>query len=243
MKTLIPLLFTIMVLVGCNNDSPTLTPPPASSTDTSEQVGWAWLDGRSTDAPLFTNDDDVVRKNYYIVFDGSGSMAGNRYRVAAAATVEFVKMLDDNVAIGMNAFDRNGTSERVSISTNNKSQVINAVNDLNINGGTPLNRAVVMAYNQLRYQALRQRGYGEYHIIIVTDGEANHGEDPRNSVATIVGTSPVQVHTIGFKLDHRHSLNQPGITNYYPADDYDGIMRGFSSILAESETFDDTTFN
>lgn len=241
MKTLL-ISFMVLLLVGCNNESTTITPaqPVAGST---EAVGWTWLNGRSTDLPLFTADDDIIRKNYYIVFDGSGSMSGDRIKVASAATIEFIKMLDPNVAIGMNAFDARGTSERLALAPNNNIKAIQAVKDVDVSGGTPLNRAVVMAYNKLRDQALRQRGYGEYHIIIVTDGEANSGEDPRDSVMTIVRTSPVQVHTIGFKLDHRHSLNQPGLTNYYPANDYAGIMKGFGSILAESETFDDSTFN
>jgi hypothetical protein len=91
-------------------------------------------------------------------------------------------------------------------------------------------------------RAAAQLGYGEYHLVVVTDGEANQGEDPRAIVDVITRKSPIVVHTIGFCIGQNHSLNQPGKTVYRAADNPEDLERGLAEVLAEAPSFDAQSF-
>jgi hypothetical protein len=94
-----------------------------------------------------------------------------------------------------------------------------------------------MARSKIEYQARRQLGYGEYHMVVVTDGEASRYEDPRSIVDSIIATTPIVLHTIGFCIDARHSLNQPGRILYRQANDLEGLRKGLQDVLAEAPRF------
>ena len=110
-------------------------------------------------------------------------------------------------------------------------------------GGTPLSSAIEIAYKSLTAQAKKQLGYGDYHLVVVTDGVANTGYEPDNVLAKILTESPVVVHTIGFCISTRHSLNQPGRTIYNTAQDYESLRKGLQSVLAEAPEFSVSEFN
>ena len=80
-------------------------------------------------------------------------------------------------------------------------------------------------------------GYGEYHLVIVTDGEANDGEDPREAVDALLAKSPVVLHTIGFCIGETHSLNQKGRVFYQSADNPEELRKGLTDVLAEATSF------
>jgi len=73
--------------------------------------------------------------------------------------------------------------------------------------------------------------------VVVTDGEASQGEDPRAEVNSIIATTPIVLHTIGFCIDSRHSLNQPGRILYRQANDLEELRRGLQNVLAEAPSF------
>lgn len=247
-------MFVVVALTGCN-DSSNQTIKPVTQTQQStttqqpaqqpapqaEKKKWSWLN--DAQAAPYTSTDNLLRKNYLVVFDGSGSMSGERIRIAKKAAKAFTQKVTNDDLLGLVAFDNTGTSVRVPLKANNKANFSAQIDQIVDGGGTPLNSAIFEAYKIVREQGARQRGYGEYHIIVITDGEANSGEDPRNLVQEIVKFSPVNIHTIGFQFSGSHSLNQAGITSYYQADNYDELMKSFSSILAESTSFDDVNFN
>lgn len=182
-----------------------------------------------------------MTKNYYLIFDGSGSMEGEKLRTAKKALLEFIKIIPVEANIGLLAFDDNGISERVKLGRN-RQELENQINSVTANRGTPLRSAIGMAYQSLELQGHKQQGYGEYHMVIVTDGEASSGEDPRNSVDSIIGYSPIVIHTLGFQIGQNHSLNQPGKTLYKSATNLEELSRGLENVLAESESFSVTNF-
>lgn len=193
---------------------------------------------------------DVFEHNIYLVLDGSGSMAdkkcsGNatKMELAKKAVSEFVQSLPESVSLGLTVFDDRGISERMALSTGDRGQFLNTVRTVSPGGGTPLKSAVDMAYEQLLAQATAQLGYGEYHILVVTDGVADSSEDPRRVVNRINQVSPVVIHTIGFCIGTNHALNQPGRTLYTAADDYSSLRQGLDSVLAESPDFKVLSFN
>lgn len=186
-------------------------------------------------------EQNPLKKNYYLIFDGSGSMQGEKLRTAKKALLEFIKIIPDEANIGLLVFDDNGISERVNLGRD-RTKLEEEINSVVADRGTPLKSAISMAYQSLEMQGHRQQGYGEYHMVIVTDGEASTGEDPRGSVDAIIGYSPIVIHTLGFQIGQNHSLNQPGKTLYKSATNLDELSRGLENVLAESESFSVTNF-
>ncbi len=227
----------------------TAQPPaskPANRQTTSKISNWPMLDEDAGEKALAEN---LLAKNYYFVIDGSGSMhnidcSGHYTKMEAAkiALIEFARNIPTDANIGVVAFDRNGTSERMPLQLNNAAAFSDAVRMVSYGGGTPLNSSINIALDKITEQGRKQLGYGEYNIIIVTDGAASEGEDPTSLVNEIINDSPILVHTIGFCLDENHSLNQPGRTYYKAANNIESLQQGLGEILAESEQFTVTDF-
>jgi hypothetical protein len=192
---------------------------------------------------------DLFAKNYYIVLDGSGSMAEracsgeqSKMQAAKAALVAFAQSLPADANLGLQIFDDRGVKERLPLGTDNREQFVSLVNQARANGGTPLRDSVRQAYSKLLDQGAKQLGYGEYHLVIVTDGEANSGQEPTQVVDMLLKESPVVLHTIGFCIGTDHSLNQPGRTIYKAADNPQQLRQGLSDVLGEAPQFSVTTF-
>ena len=82
----------------------------------------------------------------------------------------------------------------------------------------------------------------QYHLIVVTDGEAD-ADDPTDPVVTQVSDeSPVVMHVVGFCIGGNHALNKEGVTLYTAADNSSALSAGLESVLAESENFDSSYF-
>lgn len=197
--------------------------------------------------------ENPLAKNYLVVLDGSGSMdwkscfnkTETRMDIAKRALKGWGESVPSDANLGLVIFDNKGTTERVAIGKGetNRREFTRQIEDAYANGGTPLHDAVLLGYQVLGKQARRQRGYGEYHLVVVTDGEANAGQDPSQVVSEILATSPITVTTIGFCIGNNHSLNQPGRTVYKEANNPDALKQGLAEVLAESPTFDVKDFN
>jgi Mg-chelatase subunit ChlD len=187
----------------------------------------------------------LARRNFLIVLDGSGSMrdtqcSGNLSKIVAAkqAIAAFATKLRPEDNLGLCAFDSRGVTERAALSLN-RAAFQQALQDVRSDSNTPLGTAVGLGYSLLQAQARRQLGYGEYYLVVVTDGEADKGNDPGPIVNKIVSQSPVVISTIGFCIGQGHSLNRPGLTLYHDATNLEELNQGLESVLAESE-FSDT---
>lgn len=209
--------------------------PPRSS------IPWPFLGDEQKQVAL---SDDLLRKNYYIVFDGSGSMSetacsGNMNKISAAkkALIAFSGNVPQDANLGMLAFDNNGISERTPLGIQNRAQFIEQVNHVYANRSTPLLTSITMAFDSITRQARAQLGYGEYHLVIVTDGFADPDEKPRTIVEKMLAETPIIIHTIGFCISDKHSLNQPGKILYQSATDVQSLQQGLDDVLAESPDF------
>lgn len=192
---------------------------------------------------------DLFAKNYYVVLDGSGSMkdsacSGNQSKMEAAksAVAAFAASVPVDANLGLQVFDNRGVREWLPLGTGNRERFTQLVNQVGPTGNTPLRDSIDQAYAKLLIQGRKQLGYGEYHLVIVTDGEANAGQDPTVSVNAMLKESPVVLHTIGFCIGGNHSLNQAGRTIYKAADNPDALRQGLADVLAESPTFSVSKF-
>ena len=188
--------------------------------------------------------ENLTQKNYYIILDGSGSMrerrcSGNQTKeeVAKEAVADFTTKIEASANIGLLIFDRYGTSERVPLGVDNREQIMQALGKSSALEGTPLHSAIRLGIGKLGSQARKQLGYGEYHLVIVTDGEASNQEDPSAVVNFAYTKTPVNIHTVGFCIELDHSLNQEGKTFYKSAKDRSSLNKGLEDVLAEAEEF------
>lgn len=230
-------------------DKKSPTPVPVNETSTPLEVRPNWPFVEDSKSPVVA--DDLTRTNVYIVFDGSGSMnesgcSGGMTKLEAGkqALRKFAESLPPEINIGLLAFDVKGVSQRVSLSDirGSNMRLEAAISGLRGGGGTPLMTAISQAYDKLTEQAKKQLGYGEYHMVVVTDGQASTAEDPSAIVNRMIAESPVILHTIGFCIDENHSLNQKGRTFYRTAKDRKSLEEGLESVLAEAPAFSISEF-
>ncbi len=271
-KFLIPIVLVIIWLVSyCGEETPPPTQQPAQKPaqatggtqggqSTAVQTGHqAPADQTLTKQPStpwpFIQDEAVelaenlTAKNYLLIFDGSGSMndvecSGNRPKIEVArdAVTEWSTAVDADANLGLVAFNWKGWYTEP-LAPGQRQRFIDKVRGVEAGGKTPLSKAVSIAYDRLTEQGRRQLGYGEYTIIIVTDGIANNEALLASRVRTILSASPINIHTIGFCIGEDHSLNQPGLTIYKSADNPAELRKRLQEVLAESQAFDDTAFN
>jgi len=188
--------------------------------------------------------------NYYLVLDGSGSMLDRRcsgglrkIEAAVVALQRFIDSVPADANVGLAVFDGTGLSPRVSLGADNRDQLREALAEVRASGGTPLRSAIDLGYAQLLAQGRRQFGYGEYHLVVVTDGQPDpRSENPEAVVERILAETPVVLHTVGFCIGTDHVLNQPGRSYYVAADTPDELTRGLDSVLAEAPQFDVARF-
>ncbi len=191
--------------------------------------------------------DKMITRNFVVIFDDSGSMDykdadGNRkIDTAKNAVVEWSNSVPSGANVGLVSF-HNGSWSLQPLTLASKKQLISAVRNIKHGGRTPLSAAFQASFNMLTKQGLHQLGYGEYTMVVITDGEANESSKLNRWVHFVLNNSPIQIYTIGFGIGTDHTLNQPGLTQYKPAENLAELQKGLKEVLAESETFDETEF-
>jgi Ca-activated chloride channel homolog len=265
MKTCIALIAGILFLLPWSQAQGQAFAPLTSQKNQRQMLAWlGWGESarketpytlRSNWPPTKNHDprqpvaENLLARNYVLIFDGSGSMmerkcSGNRRKIEVAkdAVSAWARSIPEDANVGLVAFYEN-TFSRLPLAAKNRGQFLKVVNDITAGGGTPLGQAVNFAHQMLTGQAQSQLGYGEYHIVVVTDGEANNPSALTDAVKAVLDRSPIIIHTIGFCIDEKHSLNQPGRTVYKTADNPESLRKGLQDVLAEAESFDLKTFD
>lgn len=250
-KTLVTLTVVAAALLSACGPTPTAPAPStaagAPAATPLSEGGWPFLNGEPAPAGVAFAPATLMAANYYVVFDASGSMkdsqcSGNEAKIAVAkrAFAEFVDRLpaDSNVGLSIFAGD---IREFVPLGPIKRDMLKASVARIEAGGRTPLVESMSRAYQALTAQGMRQLGYGEYNLIVVTDGESTDG-NPIDVVNRMFGQSPVVLHTIGFCIGNTHSLNQPGRVLYRNADSPAALADSFAAVLAEAPSFDVTAF-
>ncbi|MEJ2156050.1 MAG: VWA domain-containing protein [Desulfobacteraceae bacterium] len=252
------LILFLTLVTGCGEDPPTAqkqgTQPAAAPPD-AESVQNQAADP-STVWPFVADDtsspslaDSLTARNFLLIFDGSGSMqkndcAGNssKINIAKEAVVAWSKSVPADANLGLYAFHSNEVTA-LPLSSGNRVAFMDNVMHIAAGGRTPLSQAMLQSYKALTAQGRRQLGYGEYTIVVVTDGIADSPDQLRKVVSMILEQSPINIYSIGFCIGSQHSLNQPGRTLYKSANNPDELNKGLQEVLAESEIFDESAFS
>jgi len=244
-----------MVIAGCSatngtagsvtqNLTPTVT-PPSDATEVAYQAPAANDSG--------AKDKISLRRNFYFVFDGSGSMKEpphtqnsdddqsptSKIEGAKWAVHEFLKKVPGDVNLGLYVFDRYGNREVLALGANNREQFLADVDKISASGGTPLGAAIAKGTAALSRQYDRQLGYGEYRLIVITDGEAT---DRLSDGVTAAEAKRIPIYTIGFDIGQQHALRRHSIA-YRSASSAKEVEQGLEEAAAELDVFDQSSFN
>lgn len=208
---------------------------------------WPFLKGAVEPETLA---DSMLQKNIVMIFDGSGSMkesrcSGNlsKIQVAKKVVTDWAATVPDDANLGLIVFDKQDFSIRLPLGSGNREQFRSEIGKVEAEYSTPLTPSIKTAFQMLTTQGRKQLGYGDYTIVVVTDGAANNPQALQAAVDKVLTTSPVMIHTIGFCIQSSHTLNTPGRTVYRAANNPEELRRGLQEVLAESESFDISGFS
>ena len=126
-----PLVLAAALWSGCDSQQPVSSSPPQSSGSSAvEEKQFTPASAAVWPAPLekgkeVSLEKNLLTKNYYVILDGSGSMAdkgcsGSASKHEAAKrilTTDFIKLIPADANLGLLIFDRDGLSERVPLGT------------------------------------------------------------------------------------------------------------------------------
>lgn len=237
----------VFLASGCEQ-----APAPAALEKQSNEVGvniaaaksgaWPYIADQQKVSALAEN---LLAKNFVVILDGSGSMDASgcsggerKIDVAKKAITDWSTTIPAGSNLGLVAF-HNGWTTLDLLPKEQSKNFTTALDNVGARGNTPLATAIKLAYGMLTKQAQRQLGYGEYVIVVVTDGGDNdENESLEKWVGHVLGKTPIRLFTIGFCIDGDHYLNQRGRTIYKEANNPAELRKGLKEVLAEAESFD-----
>jgi Ca-activated chloride channel homolog len=250
LATFLLVCFLVALFCGCDNPPPKVAPevPVAEKAEVSGNT-WPFLGSKDQGGKQAEN---LSAKNYILVLDGSGSMnddectggkGKSKIKVAKEAVREWLTTVPADENVGLVSFNDAGWTV-VSLQSGDRRDFIQAIQKIRAGGYTPLASAIKTAMGMLTQQGQKQLGYGEYTIVVVTDGADNdRSESLSHWVDAALERTPIQLYTIGFCISGHHSLNQPGRITYREAKNPQELRQGLQGVRAESESFDATFGN
>ena len=192
-----------------------------------------------------------LTRNFYFIMDGSGSMRESttsdcggdqsfpdKISGARWAIKKFLENVPEDMNIALYIFDRDGRREVVSLGKSNRDSFLISVDNIDAGGGTPLAKAIRYGTDQLVAQYKKQLGYGEFRLVVVTDGIAN--DIPQ--AALYAAKYGIPIYAIGLCVEANHPLRQFSVS-YQAADSFADLSKGLSETLAELPVFDVTQFD
>lgn len=184
---------------------------------------------------------DSEAAEYRKLVPNAGRGKVTRMDVAKVALRQFIESTPPDVNLGLAIFhDRNGIEELVPLGVKNREQLLAQVNSIQLwNGGTPLGNAIIAGTDRLMEQYKKQLGYGEYRLVVVTDGENTGGRSVPEGAAYAKRLG-MPIYTIGFAMKGgRHEL-QAHSAWYRPASGVKQLAEALTETLVETPDAFDT---
>lgn len=192
-----------------------------------------------------------LTRNFYFIMDGSGSMRESTTRDCGGdqrfidkingarwAIKKFLENVPEDVNIGLYIFDRDGKREVVPLGKANRDSFLQAVDKIDAGGGTPLALAIRYGTMRLVEQYKKQLGYGEFRLVVITDGIAENIPES----AIYASKYGIPIYAIGLCVAKDHPLRQFSVS-YQAADSFADLSKGLTETLAELPGFDVTQFD
>lgn len=245
--------FALLFLTGCGNSNNNQSGRPnvavsGGSNNSNDGGGVDLLASQNGQAP---KGEVSLRRNWYFVIDGSGSMADRPPRSSGGdkqfrskmegaiwAVLTTVENLPPDVNLGLYVFDTYGQREVIPLGANNRTAFVKAVNSIRAGGGTPLGDAIAKGAEALATQYRAQLGYGEYRLFVVTDGDAS---DNLSYGVNKALAYRMPIYTIGFGISGGHALRQSSVS-YKSADSASDVKQGLAEATAELDVYDPANF-
>lgn len=234
------LTLSTVVITGCSRPQPQA--PQGGAPAAEDNAGQPAAEpNRGSAQPTAILDGEIsLARNFYFVFDGSGSMAGQKLVDAKQAVKEFLKTLPDDVNLGLYVFDRSGEREVLALGSNNRSQFLREIDQVRAGNGTPLGTSIQAGVKKLAKQREKQLQYGEYRLIVITDGDSDWG-NPVETGTDEAASQKIPIFTIGFHIGDRHALRKYSIT-YRNANNLEELRKALEEAAAELDVFDPQSF-
>jgi uncharacterized protein YegL len=247
---------SLFMLVACGQEQEqeNISTEPTAKVKSLKVAQAYGLRGADQTWPLGYWDDviistDIQARNFYVIFDGSGSMndescgdGQRRIDVAKSSVATFFDTLPKNVNTGLLVFDEKGLYEASPLKLVDSISLSATISRIKAGGTTPLGLSLKTGLQKLTQQAHKQQGYGEYHLVVITDGAASDPDMMNDTIKNITKETPINIHTIGFCLRSSHALNQQGVIDYSSASSSAQLLKRLKAVLAEAESFDTTQF-
>ena len=251
------ILLVCILAAGLMSCSPQSSQSPQAKSSEEKKpptdVSRLWIEQERTTIPIpadIGGQADLTR-NFYFIMDGSGSMREpttrdcggdqsfpDKISGARWAIKKFLENVPEEMNIGLYIFDRDGRREVVPLGKANRDAFLRAVDNIDAGGGTPLARAIQYGADQLVAQYKKQLGYGEFRLVVVTDGIANDIPE----AALYAAKYGIPIYAIGLCVEANHPLRQFSVS-YQAADNFADLSKGLSESLAELPVFDVTQFD
>ncbi|MDE0556687.1 MAG: VWA domain-containing protein [Candidatus Poribacteria bacterium] len=186
--------------------------------------------------------DDIHKDNIVVILDASGSMqekfsgdqTKSKMEAAKAALQEVLAKVPEDTWIGLLVFSgANIRNEWVYPLGEKETQKLIAAIDLpQPGGGTPLGKYIRIGANRLLEERAKQYNYGNYRLLIVTDGEASDAAQVEYYTPEILNRQ-IRVDVIGVDMKTDHMLAKV-VDSYRRADNPGELVAAVSQILAET---------
>ena len=191
-----------------------------------------------------------LARNFYFLFDCSGSMGENcsgkkKIQGAKDAMLRFLKNVPDDANVGILAFGLNnddGCEEILPLSKNNYSALEKAIAPLKPTDGTPLGNALFIGTQKLVDQYKKQLGYGEYRLIVITDGYASNMGHMIKACKNLSKFGFISLYSIGLCMDTDNPLKDFALSSR-DASNYEELEKALVETAAETDTFDSSVFD
>lgn len=221
----------------------TLLPGCEAATDTDDTSGAVDVAELSaSDVPLPAANVNLTARNFYVVFDGSLSMDEaipgssqfpNKLAGAKWAVHQFVDSLPDDVNLGLYIFDQQGSREVLPLGPDNKAEFLRQIDAVVANNATPLGESIEAAVKALKVQQAKQKPYGEYRLLVVTDG---HASDYIGRGVKAAQKSGFPLYTIGLGVVGDHELRKVS-RSYQDAKDAEQLSAALKAAGSELEDY------
>lgn len=185
----------------------------------------------------------LAQQTVVIVFDDSGSMdermrstGVRRIDAAKQALSNVLEQLPEDTQVGVLALNStvDGSAWIVPLGEIDASWRAN-VASLEAVGGTPLGEYLKAGADAL-LEARAKQIYGEYRLLVVTDGEANDSDLVDTFLPQILARG-LTIDAIGVDMESDHSLATK-VNSYRRADDDSSLEEAISQVFAETSVDD-----